>query len=374
MQEARWAMLALALCGCATRPMSPPPEAPETLILSIPAIGTTIAPAQPRQPVATLIDIPVPDHHSIRAALDLFTTEMRSDIQQSLTRSARYKNLIDRVLDEYKLPKALAYLPVIESAYLPRLTSRAGAHGIWQFMPETAREYGLRVDWWVDERADPDRSTHAAAAYLKDLYREFQDWPLALAAYNAGSARIHRALDQTGSTTFWRISELSAVPRETRGYVPTFFAAILIANDAASYGFRLGDPVKADIKHIEVDGPLSLRFIAQTANIDETLLRELNPALRHDIVPPGKTGITIPAAAGPAIEARAATLKNDDRIVTVRAYRVRKGDTITRLARSLGVARKTILAMNSLSAKAHLRRGESIYLPVRAHALSAGGM
>jgi len=87
------------------------------------------------------------------------------------------------------------------------LTSRAGAHGIWQFMPETAREYGLRVDWWVDERADPDRSTRAAAAYLKDLYRDFQDWSLALAAYNAGPNRIHRALAETHSATFWDLLE-----------------------------------------------------------------------------------------------------------------------------------------------------------------------
>ena len=374
MREARWAVLALAVCGCATRPITPPLEVPQTLVLSIPAIGTTIAPAQARPPIGSLIDIPVPDHHSIRAALDLFTSEMRSDIQQSLTRSARYKNLIDKVLDEYKLPKALAYLPVIESAYLPRLTSRAGAHGIWQFMPETAREYGLRVDWWVDERADPDRSTRAAAAYLKDLYRDFQDWPLALAAYNAGAGRIHRALDETGSNSFWRLMDLSAIPRETRGYVPTFFAAILIANDAASYGFRSADPLTADVKRVEVEGPLSLRFIAQTASIDEALLRELNPSLRHDIVPPGKIRIAIPASALASIEARAATLKNEDRIVTVCVYKIRKGDSITKLARSLHVARKTILAMNGLGAKAHLRRGESIYLPVRAHALAAGGM
>ena len=374
MREARWAVLALAVCGCATRPITPPLEVPQTLVLSIPAIGTTIAPAQARPPIGSLIDIPVPDHHSIRAALDLFTSEMRSDIQQSLTRSARYKNLIDKVLDEYKLPKALAYLPVIESAYLPRLTSRAGAHGIWQFMPETAREYGLRVDWWVDERADPDRSTRAAAAYLKDLYRDFQDWPLALAAYNAGAGRIHRALVETGSNSFWRLMELSAIPRETRGYVPTFFAAILIANDAASYGFRSADPLTADVKRVEVEGPLSLRFIAQTASIDEALLRELNPSLRHDIVPPGKIRIAIPASALASIEARAATLKNEDRIVTVCVYKIRKGDSITKLARSLHVARKTILAMNGLGAKAHLRRGESIYLPVRAHALAAGGM
>jgi membrane-bound lytic murein transglycosylase D len=299
---------------------------------------------------------------------------MRSDIQQSLIRSAGYRKLIDRVLDEYKLPKALAYLPVIESAYLPKLTSRAGAHGIWQFMPETAREYGLRIDWWVDERADPDLSTRAAASYLKDLYRDFRDWPLALAAYNAGPGRIHRALDATGSTSFWKLMEMSAIPRETRGYVPTFFAAILIAGDAPAYGFLLTDAVDLDVKRVEVEGPLSLRFIAQTASIEDAVLRDLNPALRHGIVPPGRTSIRVPSNAVAKIEARAATLKNEDRIVTVCAYKVRKGDTINKLARALGVERKTIRAMNGLSERVKLRRGESIYLPVRAHPLAAGGM
>ncbi|HEX9500610.1 MAG TPA: transglycosylase SLT domain-containing protein [Thermoanaerobaculia bacterium] len=326
------------------------------------------------RPPPPILDLLIPDHPSIHSALRLFTIEMHHDIQQSLTRSAHYRKLIDRVLDEYKLPKALAYLPVIESAYLPRLTSRAGAHGIWQFMPETAREYGLRVDWWVDERADPDRSTRAAAIYLKDLYREFRDWPLALAAYNAGPGRIRRALDETGSTSFWSLMEMSAIPRETRGYVPTFYAAILIAGDPAAYGFRVTDPVDVDVRRVEVEGPLSLRFIAQTANIDDGILRDLNPALVHGIVPPGPTSIRVPSSAVAAIARRAATLKNDDRIVTVCAYKVRKGDTINKLARALGVERRTIRAMNGLSERAKIRRGESIYLPVRGHALSAGGM
>src|SRR5216684_3759052 len=180
----------------------------------------------PRVDVEAAASIPVPQHRTINGALSYFTTDLKADIQTSLIRSAKYKPLIDRVLDDYKLPRGLAYLPVIESAYMPTLTSRAGAYGIWQFMPETAREYGLRVDWWVDERADPERSTRAAAAYLKDLYAHFQDWPLALAAYNAGPGRIRRALDETGSTSFWSLMEMSAIPRETRGYVPTFYAAV----------------------------------------------------------------------------------------------------------------------------------------------------
>src|SRR6266849_2003559 len=118
--------------------------------------------------VEAIASIPIPQHHSIDSAVRLFTTELRNDVQTYFNRSARYRPSIDRILSEYRLPKALGYLPVIESGYAPTLTSRAGAHGIWQFMTETGREYGLRIDWWVDERADPDRASRAAASYLSD--------------------------------------------------------------------------------------------------------------------------------------------------------------------------------------------------------------
>ncbi len=381
MREARWLTLALAMsaAACATNPapqMAPAPAASSDAVevrKALEQAGQQITAHEQRPPAdAPKVDVDaaasmaIPDHRSIRGALAYFTTELKADIQDSLLRSAHYRKLIDRVLDEFKLPKGLAYLPVIESAYLQTLTSRAGAHGMWQFMPETAREYGLRVDWWIDERADPDLSTRAAAAYLTDLYRDFQDWPLALAAYNAGPRRIHRALDHTGSNTFWHLLEQTAIPRETRGYVPTFFAALIIAGDPATYGFRLDDPVESEVRRVEMDGPLSLRFLSEAANVDEAVLGDLNPSLRRGILPPGKTIVRLPPKAAEAIVARAATLKNEDANVRVCTYTVRDGDTLERLARAIGTNAQTILAMNGVT---RLRRGESIYLPVPARDL-----
>jgi len=327
--------------------------------------------AEPAVDIEAAASIPIPDHATIRGALQYFTTDLKPSIQESLLRSGKYKKLIDKALDDYKLPRGLAYLPVIESAYVPSVTSRAGAHGIWQFMPETARDYGLRVDWWVDERADPERSTRAAAAYLKDLYRQFNDWPLALAAYNAGPGRIRRAMQSTGAVTFWDLLENAAVPKETRGYVPTFFATLTIASDPATYGFNLGQPIDFDRSAVEIEGPLSLRYLASVAHVDEALLRDLNPALRQGIVPPGKTTVRVPSKSAEIVATRAATLRNEDANVAICNYTLREGESLKRLARTLGTDVETLVAMNNLRSPDAIGEGDAIYLPVRARELGA---
>jgi membrane-bound lytic murein transglycosylase D len=316
--------------------------------------------------------IPIPQHRTIDSAVRLFSVDMKDSIQTSLIRSARYKKVIDKALDEQKLPKGLAYLPVIESAYMPTLTSRAGAHGIWQFMPETAREYGLRVDWWMDERADPERSTRAAAIYLRDLYKMFDDWGLALAAYNCGPGRVRRTLDEAGATTFWELLDAGLLPKETRGYVPTFYATLLIASDPETYGFVLGDsPKLQDEKRVEVRGPVSLAYIAEAVGVDEELLQDMNPALRRGVVPPGRATVKVPAKVAETLAARADTLRQDDAYMKFCTFSMRKGDTIKRLARAIGTNPETILAMNNLDANDRVGTGEAIYLPVRARELSA---
>jgi membrane-bound lytic murein transglycosylase D len=382
----RGALLMMILCAtaCATAPVPqvapPPPPAPtapptselqralkdtyaEIVAHESTPIDVAIA---PRVDVEALASMDIPDHKTVHGALALFTNEMRPSIQESLIRSAKYKPLIEKALDAEKLPRGLAYLPVIESAYSPTLTSRAGARGIWQFMSETADDYGLRVDWWVDERADPERSTHAAVAYLKWLYGQFNDWPLTLAAYNAGPTRIRRALDDQGATTFWELLEAAAIPKETRGYVPTFFATVMIASDPAAYGFQLPAAGSPSSSSVEIVGPVSLRFVADVAGLDEGALRDLNPALRRGIAPPGKWSLRVPPKAAEAIAARATTLRNDDSNIAVCTYTLKGSDTLKRLARAIGTDVDTITAMNG-----RIRERSTIYLPVRARELSA---
>jgi membrane-bound lytic murein transglycosylase D len=329
-------------------------------------------PSIPEADVDAILSIPIPEQPSIRGALSYFSTDLHDSIQVSLTRSGRYRKIIDRVLDEYKLPHGLAYLPVIESAYVPTLTSRAGAHGIWQFMSETAREYNLRVDWWVDERADPERSARAAASYLRDLYHQFNDWPLALAAYNAGPGRIRRAMDDSGARTFWELSDGGVIPKETRGYVPTFFATLLIVSDPATYGFQLGealDPV--DEKIVELEGPVTLRFVAEIAGMHEADLRELNPAMRRAVLPPGPSQLRLPARSAGVVAEKSASLRIDDPYIALTRFTAREGDTLKRLAKAAGTTVDTLARMNGLSASHKLRRGDPLYLPVRSRELAA---
>jgi membrane-bound lytic murein transglycosylase D len=321
--------------------------------------------------VEAAASIPIPEHRTIDAAVRLFSVDMKNSIQTSLIRSSRYRKLIDKALAEQNLPKGLAYLPVIESAYMPTLTSRAGAHGIWQFMPDTAREYGLRVDWWVDERADPEYSTRAAAIYLRDLYRMFDDWSLALAAYNCGPGRVRRTLAQSGATTFWEMLDSGVLPKETRGYVPTFFATLLIASDPEAYGFRLEEVTEHDEKRVDVRGPVSLTYIAEAIGVDEDVLKEMNPALRRGVVPPGRATVRVPSKKADTLLARADTLRDDDAYMKFCSFQLRKGDTLQRLARVLGTKAETLLAMNQLDEHDRLGAGQSIYLPVRAGELTA---
>src|SRR4029450_5969166 len=175
-------------------------------------------------------DIPIPDHPKVLSSVEVFQGRLRDYIQESLERGARYMPMIQSVFRAEGLPLDLAYIPIIESSFKTNALSKASAKGPWQFMKPTAQEHGLKTDWFIDERSDPEKATVAAAKYLKTLHKMFNgDWHLVLAAYNGGLGRLQRAMRVTGRDDFWSLAESSKyLPRETREYVPLILAAIRV--------------------------------------------------------------------------------------------------------------------------------------------------
>jgi membrane-bound lytic murein transglycosylase D len=249
-------------------------------------------------------DIPVVWNESVTRFVKLFAGEQSDRMALYLKRSGRYEGMIRSKLRERGMPEDLLYLSMIESGFNPNASSRVQAVGLWQFMAGTARDYGLRVDSYVDERRDPEKSTDAALRYLQDLHRQFGSWNLAAAAYNTGEVRVSRAMRATtGSqkgkeTDFWRIRRL--LPSDTREYVPLIYAAALVGKDPEKYG--LGDverwlPVATDT--VSVPGGTDLGEVAEAVGSTRKDLRALNPQLLKGMTPPGKAyPVQIPDGSG----------------------------------------------------------------------------
>lgn len=366
--------LLLTACSSTGGPDPSPPSSPAVHdVLSVEyraeleeaaaALGTDIPRTRP-----FLMELPIPEHDSVRAAVGYFSGGRRDTIQGSFRRSGPWITMIHEVLESYDLPPDLAYLPVIESGYRSTLTSSAGAHGMWQFMPPTAREYGLRVDWWVDERADPWKATKAAAHYLSDLHRMFGDWPLALAAYNCGPGRVRRTLKAENATTFWELLERRALPKETRGYVPTFYATIVLAAEPERYGFELPSTSSVNYGQVPVRGPLSLKFLAAAAEVEEDTIRTLNPDLYRGVIPPGQWMLRVPREAVATIASRDWYL--EDPLVQVASYSLRRDENLDSFARKIGVEPKDLREINGLSGNS-LRAGANLWIPLSQTELSA---
>ena len=221
----------------------------------------------------------------VRSVIDKYTGRLRPTVSFLLGAANFYFPIFEEVLESEGLPLELKYLPVIESALRPQATSRAGAGGLWQFMVPTAKQCGLKVNSIVDERRDPFKSTHAAAQYLKYLYRIYGDWNLVIAAYNCGPGNINKAIARSGGKhNFWQI--YSYLPRETRGYIPAFIAATYIMNFYPEHGLhpkRLTIPLRTDT--IMVERNMTFSAISKYTGIDVSELRTLNPQYRADYIP-----------------------------------------------------------------------------------------
>jgi LysM repeat protein len=308
----------------------------------------------------------------VRYFIDYFSSKRSKPFfERILARSGRYVQMMARVLNEEGLPEDLAYLALIESAFLPEATSPQGAAGLWQFVPSTARLYGLRIDRWVDERRDPEKATRAAAAYLKDLHGMFGRWYLATAAYNAGPAAIDRALQQSGARDFWTLTRKAQLSDETRNFVPKFVAVALIANEPEKYGFTdVQYEAPLEYEEVEIQRSLRIGVLAEMADTEVSIIRALNPALLANATPAGNDPFKIKLPLGKSASfAKAYEAANQKRTELAHAvtHEVRKGETLTSIARRYGQEVSALMRLNGLTS-GRLYAGQQLKVFMRSFA------
>jgi membrane-bound lytic murein transglycosylase D len=311
-------------------------------------------------------DLPIELNSRVLAALDYFQNGRgHKTMEVGLERVGVYRPMIERILREEGVPLDLIYLAQTESAFLPRAISRAKARGMWQFISSRGKEYGLRQTWWIDERSDPEKSTRAAARHLKDLYAEFNDWYLAMAAYNAGPYRVEQALKKTKSTTFWQLAEKKALARETISYVPTILALAIIGKTPEAYGFDVEPDTPRETERVKLLEATDLRVIAENLEIDVDFLKELNPHILRWTTPPDDSEfeLILPKGSTETFVAKVVPLSEKERILW-RYHNVKKGETLSVIARKYGVSVTDITVSNKITTRTALRIGQELQIPV----------
>ena len=309
-------------------------------------------------------DLPLTVNDEVLSFLNFFQTPRgRAIVETGLRRAGRYREMIARVLSEEGVPQDLIYLAQAESAFQPTALSRAGARGMWQFVAYRGQEYGLRHTWWLDERQDPEKATHAAAQHLRDLYRLFGDWYLAMAAYNCGPGNVQKGIERTGYADFWELYRRNVLPKETKNYVPIILALTLIAKDAPHYGIQAEPeaPVASDI--VKPGRAIDLRLVAETIDVDVETLRALNPSLLRLATPDDPAfELHLPPGSAERFSAEIADIP-PDKWVSWRRHRVAAGETLTSIAKKYRVTPKAIADANNLEHTTALNTGEKLIIP-----------
>jgi len=278
-------------------------------------------------------------------------------IKKALERSGRYRPMILKILKEYDLPEELVYLPVVESLYSVNDVSRAGAVGLWQIMPEKARDLNLKVNYWIDERRDPEKSTRAAAQYLKELYIMFDDWHLALAAYNRGEFGLGRDLKFSKATNIDEMKSRNAVPKETQSYVPQFIASTIIGDNPSAYGFELTYDKPVEYDKVRVGKIVDLKIAAECAGTQFNILRELNPSLKAWCTPHGypEYELNLPAGTKEKFLGGLAQVKELNPSGGYIKYSIAKGDCLSRIARKFATTVSAVMEDNHIKNPKALR-------------------
>lgn len=321
---------------------------------------------------ADLQAIPLAVNQKVLQWIDYFQGAGRPHMERYLSRSTRYAPIMKSILRKEGLPEDLIYIALIESGFSATAHSHANAVGYWQFIRGTGRRYGLEINSYVDERRDFVRSTEAAAAYFKDLYALFRSWYLAIASYNVGEGRVKRLVTRYRTRDFWQLARENKLPTETINYVPKFIAARLIAKEPEKYGFTdIEYMPPLEFAEVEFDTSMDLRKLAKEMGLEYDDLRDLNPAFKRGVAfYRGKKKLVLRVPKGMEVQAVAAAPNAlPDSTVVYRAdedysyYRVRRGDTISGIAKKFGTTQRVIRELNGLKNSSRIIAGRRIRVP-----------
>lgn len=300
------------------------------------------------QVVGTVSQLPLEMNNTVLSFVNYFSTTKigRNTLINGWRRSNRYRPMIQRVLAEEGVPQELIFLAQAESGFLPRARSYKAACGMWQFVSWRGKEYGLEQSSLLDMRLDPERATRAAARHLKDLYMQFGDWYLAMAAYNCGPGCVDRAVQRTGYADYWELHRRRAIPKETTNYVPIIVAMTIVTKNAKDYGIDLDDPDPAlEYDTIKVDTPTHIELIAGAADLPISGIRDLNPAILRNTIPAGYE-VHVPKGSAEEVTAAVETVPASQR-ASWRLHRVKPGESLTQIAQLYRTTPKTILSANA---------------------------
>jgi membrane-bound lytic murein transglycosylase D len=311
-------------------------------------------------------DLPLVMNDQVASFVNYFSAgKGRGVLERALVRAGRYHEMIARTLREEGVPQDLIYLAQAESGFHPLALSRAGARGIWQFMAGRATGYGLQRTWWVDERQDPEKATRAAAQHLRDLYNQFGDWYLAMAAYNSGPGTVQHAVERTGYADFWELYRRNVLPRETRNYVPIILAVTIVAKNPSQYGLDLIAPeTPPAVDTVRVNYAVDLRLVADCVGSSVATLQDLNPSLLRMTTPnDAEFDLKLPAGSAVRFQAAIAAIPVEMR-TQWRYHQVEAGETLSQVAQRYRTTARAIAEVNNLEPDAILQQDARLIIPV----------
>jgi membrane-bound lytic murein transglycosylase D len=321
--------------------------------------GATEAEAQSAAAAAQL-DFQFRPNALVQSFINYYLGRGRVTMETGLRRSGRYLTLARRIFKEEGVPQDLAWLGQVESAWSPLARSWAAAVGLWQFIPATGARYGLRQDYWVDERSSFEKATRASARYLKWLADRYAgNWELAMAAYNSGEGRVDSAIARSGYADFWEIYARGLLPAETRNYVPNILATIIIAKNPERYGFEVKPEPPLAYDTVMVNNAVDLRLAADACDASHEYLLALNPELKRGVTPPGVSHpLRVPAGKGKQVQTQLTRIPPDKR-TTWRLQTAQSDDTFASIAQRTGVSEATLAAINGGA----VQPGQKVIIP-----------